>query len=86
MGTYKEWNLAKHRTHETNTDPLDIFDPPCKKCYFWEPQRIFEPKPPGGTRGWGMLYKGIRCCFAEEMKPDFNCFKPRNGGFDHQKR
>lgn len=43
--------------------------PPCSFCLHWNPQVAYRPTPQG------FVGDGIVCCHAEEMHPDFSCFK-----------
>lgn len=53
-------------------DKIDIQEPPCKSCEFWDPKRIFRKDRLGEFH-----YNGIRCCHAFTMMHDFSCFKPK---------
>jgi len=58
-----DWDPSKQFDPE---DTLPIHEPPCKKCVHWKPRRPFDSEA---------KYTGVRCCQAEEMKPDFSCYK-----------
>lgn len=58
--TWDPWTRYKN-----NDDLVEIPEPPCRNCRYWNPAR---DNPPFG---------GILCCHAEEMFGDFSCFRQR---------
>lgn len=46
---------------------LDIAEPPCKVCKYWNP-RI-------KTDSYG-AYAGVICCTNSDMWKDFSCYRP----------
>lgn len=61
------WNI------KATAPALNITEPPCKDCRFWNPYAVFETNKKTGQ----VAQNGIRCCTAEDMFRDFSCYEPR---------
>lgn len=55
--------------HAIEPEMLPIEAPPCPKCAYWKPLRLYAQ--PFNT------YAGVQCCHAETMQRDFSCFAPK---------
>ena len=60
-------------THKLNSpDLVGINAPPCPECKYWKPQGKFID-----LKEFGMQWDGVVCCHAEDMYPDFSCFRSK---------
>ncbi len=62
---FEPWNEVGE-TKES--DKLNITEPPCKHCKFWNPQAIYYPTVDG------LRFDSVRLCWAECKHFDFSCF------------
>jgi hypothetical protein len=66
---WKPWEDSKQEAPVAINKHNSMKGPPCLLCKFWKPQVKFLHTEKG------YLYDGVRCCHAEEMQPDFSCFR-----------
>lgn len=76
MGRPLSFQTLHWLTHNTPsqpcvTEPIDIAEPPCKRCKFWNPRRTTDVD--------GNVVE-VRLCWAESQWKDFGCFRERLDG------
>lgn len=48
-----------------------VIEPPCRLC------RNFRPQPVAAVGQAGFVFNAVKLCHADQMFPDFSCFKPK---------
>jgi hypothetical protein len=63
------YNWEPWKTFERDGESLPIDQPPCPWCKHFNPARKFYQSETGPK------FDGVQLCHAEEMHPDFSCFR-----------
>ena len=71
--TFEPWKIYSNCTLKS----LPIEEPPCKNCYYWNPQPVFEQSRQVRHHRNEQLFVGVILCQSSEMRFDFSCFKEK---------